>query len=302
MVAIPSRHRSLVLLASMLTLQVLLLAVQIKRGGQARLIRVWSVSLVSPVQSGGRWVLDEIHGVWSHYIALHGAGKENDALRAEVAQLQLRNAELEGRAAEADRLARLLAFREAHVDIPMVAARVISAGADPASRTVFIDRGQSDGIRRNMAVITTDGAVGKILEAFKSTAQVQLLSDKDAGVGVLLASSRSQGVVTGTGEPSLVMKYVSNDLQVPYNERVLTSGQDRIFPKDLPVGTVIEVRPGMPFKSIRVKPAAHLDQLEEVLVLLTQSDLEPQKEKPPAPQAAPNSGKPSAAGKGPGQP
>jgi rod shape-determining protein MreC len=300
MVAIPSKHRSLLLLTTMLTAQVLMLAVQIKRGGQARLIRVWSVSLLSPVQRGGGWVLDGIHGVWSHYISLHNAGKENDTLRSEIARLELRNAELVGRAAEADRLAALLAFRDAHTEVPMVAARVISAGADAASRTIFIDRGQADGIRRNMGVITPDGAVGKILEAFKSTAQVQLLNDKDAGVGVLLAGSRIQGVATGTGDPWLLMKYVGNDEQVAYNERVLTSGQDRIFPKDLPVGTVIEVRPGNPFKQIRVKPAAHLDRLEEVLVLLSQSDLEPSKEKSSAPAPAP--GKTSAPGKGPAQP
>ena len=62
--------------------------------------------------------------------------------------------------------------------------------------------------------------------------------------------------------------------QVALGERVLTSGQDRIFPKDLPVGTVAEVKPGNPFKQIRVKPSAHLDRLEEVLVLLTRQELE----------------------------
>jgi rod shape-determining protein MreC len=88
--------------------------------------------------------------------------------------------------------------------------------------------------------------------------------------------------VGGLGEPLLQMKYVSNDEEVPMGERVLTSGQDRIFPKDLPVGTVAEVKPGNPFKQIRVRPAAHLDRLEEVLVLLTQRELEPKKEAEPS--------------------
>jgi len=101
-----------------------------------------------------------------------------------------------------------------------------------------------------------------------------LLTDKDGGAGALLATSRAQGPVGGLGEPLLMMKYVSNDEQVPIGERVLTSGQDRIFPKDLPVGTVVEVKPGSPFKVIRVKPAARLDRLEEVLVLLTREELE----------------------------
>ena len=71
----------------------------------------------------------------------------------------------------------------------------------------------------------------------------------------------------------MMMKYVSNDDDVKVGQQILTSGQDQIFPKDLPVGTITEVKPGSPFKLIRVKPAAHLDQLEEVMVLLTRQEL-----------------------------
>ncbi len=126
-----------------------------------------------------------------------------------------------------------------------------------------------------MGVITPEGVVGKVLEVYGNTAQVLLLTDRDGGAGALLAGSRTQSPVGGVGEPLLVMKYVTNDEQVAIGERVLTSGQDRIFPKDLPVGTVVETRSGNPFKVIRVKPAAHLDRLEEVLVLLSQQELEP---------------------------
>ena len=74
----------------------------------------------------------------------------------------------------------------------------------------------------------------------------------------------------GHGEPLLGMEYVSNEVKVEAGEAVLTSGQDRIFPKDLPVGTVLEAKPDRHtgFQQIKVKPAARLDQLEEVLVLL----------------------------------
>jgi rod shape-determining protein MreC len=107
-----------------------------------------------------------------------------------------------------------------------------------------------------------------------------LLGDKESGVGALLASTRTQGPVKGEGEPLLLMDYVSNDEKVSVGEPVLTSGQDRIFPKDLPVGTVVEtsVDRKSPFMQIRVKPAAHLDRLEEVLVLLTRQDLDPKKD------------------------
>jgi len=292
MIALPSRHRSLVLLAAVVVSQVLLLAVQIKRERQVRLIRVWAVALVTPVQRAGAWTLDRLHGGWSNYVALRHTRHENEELRAEVDRLKLRNSELESRAAETDRLAGLLGFREAHADVPMLPARVIGSSADTASRTVYINRGERDGVRKNMGVITPEGVVGKVLEVFRDTAQVLLLTDKEGGAGALLANSRTQSPVGGTGEPHLIMKYVSNDEQVPIGERVLTSGQDRIFPKDLPVGTVVEVKPGNPFKAIRIKPAAHLDRLEVVLVLLTREELEPKKE--PEPSVARTPAKPAA--------
>lgn len=278
MLAVPSRHRSLVLLAAVVVSQVLLLAVQIKRERQVRLIRVWAVSLITPVQRAGTWAIDRLHGGWSNYVGLRNTRRENHELRAELARLKLQNSQLEGRAAEADRLSALLGFREAHADVPMIAARVIGASADPASRAIYINRGESASVRKNMGVITPEGVVGKVLEVYPHTAQVLLLTDKEGGVGALLAGTRTQSPVSGTGEPLLVMKYVSNDEQVAVGAQVLTSGQDRIFPKDLPVGTVVETKPGNPFKLIRVKPTAHLDRLEEVLVLLSQQELEPKKE------------------------
>jgi rod shape-determining protein MreC len=85
----------------------------------------------------------------------------------------------------------------------------------------------------------------------------------------MLADSRIQSPVGGVGEPLITMKYVPNDDDVKVGERVITSGMDQIFPRDLPVGTITEVRPGPSFKQIRIKPAANLEKLEEVLVLLT---------------------------------
>jgi rod shape-determining protein MreC len=124
-------------------------------------------------------------------------------------------------------------------------------------------------------VITPDGVVGKILAVYPDTSQVLLIGDKESGVGALLSVTRTQGAVKGTGDPQLSLDYVSKDTKVSAGEAVLTSGQDRIFPKDLPVGTVIDATPDRksPFMRIRVMPAAHLDRLEEVLVLLTRQEL-----------------------------
>src|SRR4051812_43827242 len=112
MLAVPSRHRSLTLLAAMLATQLLLLAVQIKREQQVRLIRVWAVELVAPLGRAAMWTTDGLRGAWSGYVALRHLHQENDQLHSEIDRYKLRNAALESRAFEADRLSSLLGFRE----------------------------------------------------------------------------------------------------------------------------------------------------------------------------------------------
>jgi rod shape-determining protein MreC len=277
MAAIPSRHKSLVLLTGVVLVQVLFLAVQIKRDSQGRLLRSWTVGAISPFERSGAWGFGRVRDVWRHYFALQNTTRENETLRQENDALKLQLSQLQSKAAEADRLATLLNFRRLNRDVPMLGARVIGASADAGSQTIFVDRGERDGVRRNMAVITPDGVVGKVSEAFSNSAQVLLLTDKDSGVGAMLAESRIQRPVGGTGEALLQLKYVTNDDTVNVGERVVTSGMDRIFPKDLPVGTVAEVKPGNPFRLIRLRPAANLERLEEVIVLLTLHPLELQK-------------------------
>ena len=202
MLNVYSRHRSLALLVGVVFAQLLLLAFQIKRDQGVPLIRYWAADLVTPVGRVGTWTSSKIRGVWRGYIDLHGARVESARLQAEVDQLRLRNFELEADAREAQRLQHLLDFREAHPQALMLAAQVIGASADPASHTLFINRGARDHLRRDMPVITPEGIVGKIVEVFSNdTAQVLLIDDKDSGVGALFADTRTHGVVQGTGDP-----------------------------------------------------------------------------------------------------
>jgi len=292
MVALPSRHRSLFLLIGVILLQVLLLAVQIKQDSQSRLIRVWTVSAVSPVQRSGAWGIGRFRDVWRHYFALSDAARENEELRSENGRLKLELMQLQSKSAEADRLAALLNFRQRQGKVPMVVARVIGSSADANSNVIYLDQGHHEGIRRNMGVITPEGVVGKVIESFRDTSQVLLLTDRDSGVGAMIADSRIQSPVGGTGEPLLSMKYVGNDDEVAVGSRVVTSGMDRIFPKDLPVGVITQVKSGMPFKQIRVRPSANLEKLEEVIVLLTTDPLVMKQEAPP--EASSNSAAPAS--------
>jgi rod shape-determining protein MreC len=274
MPGIPSRHKSTFLLTGVVLLQVLLLALQIKRDSEGRLIRVWTVGAFSPFERAGNHGIGHLRETWRHYFALQNASRENEQLRRENDELKMQVNQLQSKAIEADRLALLLNFHKSHENVPMLGARVIATSAGTASATIMLDRGSKDHIKKNMGVITPEGVVGKVVEVYDNTSEVLLLTDKDSGVGAMLGNSRVQSPVGGAGEPLLVMKYVANDDTVNIGERVVTSGMDKIFPRDLPIGTITDIKPGNPFKSIRIRPSANLERLEEVIVLLTLQPLQ----------------------------
>ena len=292
MAGIPSRHKSIFLLAGVVLLQILLLALQIKRDSEGRLIRVWTVGAFSPFERAGNHGIGHLRETWRHYFALQNTSRENEQLRRENDELKMQVNQLQSKASEADRLALLLNFHKSHENVPMLGARVIATSAGTASATIMLDRGSKDHIKKNMGVITPEGVVGKVVEVYDNTSEVLLLTDKDSGVGAMLGNSRVQSPVGGAGEPLLVMKYVANDDVVNVGERVVTSGMDKIFPRDLPIGTITDIKPGNPFKTIRIRPLANLERLEEVIVLLTLQPLQLNKETETAKPSASVASKP----------
>ena len=265
--AVWETHRHVSLLVAVLLAQLFLLAYQIKTDNNVRLLRRWTVAVISPVEKGFNAAWDGGASLIRNYVALYNARQENERLRAELDQVRLRLHTVEARAAEADQLASLLEFRQANADAPLVAAEVIGANPAAATRTIFIDRGRDAGLKVNMVAMTPEGVVGKVVEVYDSTAQVLLLSDRKSGVGVELADSHVKGVLKGTGSSLCRLEYVPHEETVAVGALLLTSGQDQLFPKGLPVGQVLSVRPGEFFQEIVVQPAAPLNRLEQVLVL-----------------------------------
>ena len=270
------RVRPLLLLTITVGAQVLLLAFQIKGEQNVPLIRRWAAAVVTPLERGGTATFSSFGNIWKGYIGLRNARTENEQMRAEMQRLQLRNQQLESQNAEAQRLASLLNFHDSHPEIEMMAASVIGSSSDSTSHTLFINRGSNDHVKMNQPVITPDGVVGKIVEVFPRSSQVQLINDQSSGVGALFAASRTHGILKGKGDPEPSLEYVATEEKVQPGDIIVTSGEDRIFPKDLYLGKVESTKPGgnaSPFQTIKVTPAARLDRLEDVIVLLTTNDL-----------------------------
>jgi len=270
-----ARHRNSVVLAAALFVQMIGLAVQVRtpvdrdhaEKGSTRLIRVWTVSVLSPFERALVSTGHSLRGLWSGYVDLRSVREENGRLREENQQLKIQQALWNQDASQAHRLQALLDFKQ-HFIHQTTAAQVIGSSGTETSRVLYLDRGSRDGIRPDMAVITPDGIVGKISRVFASTSQVLMITDPTSGVGGLLESSRLHGIVRGTQRGDVSLRYIMQEESVQKGEHVLTSGGDRIFPKGLQVGTITDIaRGGDGFYSLTLSPAANLNRLEEVLVV-----------------------------------
>jgi rod shape-determining protein MreC len=272
------RYRNLIILVGALFLQVIALGVQVRRPTDTeptRLIRVWVVSAVTPLEKGIVRLQSGTAYLWHNYFYLRGVRQENRDLKAEIQKLRLEQVRLNEDAGQARRLQTLLAFKEQFIS-KTVAAQVIGSSGSEQSRVVYIDKGSDDHIATDMAVITSDGVVGKVLRVFDKVSQVLLINDQTSGVGAILQTSRLQGVLRGTPAGEVVLEKVMSDEKVQPGEEVFTSGGDRIFPKGLKVGVVTHASPGSDlFLNIHVKPSADLSKLEEVLVVTQIEQKEP---------------------------
>src|SRR5215472_18489959 len=233
---------------AVLFIQIVALATQVKRpdgnkpgtSGSTRLIRVWTVTAITPFERALVATGHFFGGAWRDYIDLHNVRKQNLEYQEELVRLRLEQARLKAAADESKRLRALLDFKERYVGAT-IAAQVIGNSGSDSLRIVTIDKGSRAGIKPDMAVITPDGIVGKVKEVFPLSSQVLMINDRDSGAGVILESTRLQGIVKGTGPGELMINGVMSDEKVDVGETVVTSGGDRVYPKGLPVGTVTHV-------------------------------------------------------------
>ncbi|HKS72960.1 MAG TPA: rod shape-determining protein MreC [Terriglobales bacterium] len=272
------RYRNVSILAAAVFIQLIGLAVQVKRPTEnesTRLIRVWTVTAVTPLEKGLVHVQNKVTDVWHNYIYLRGVRQQNRALQEQIQQLQLDQVRLTQDAQQAHRLQALLGFKEQYID-KTTAAQVIGSSGSEQSRTVYLDKGSDDGIKVDMPVISSQGVVGKVIKVFSRTSLVLLINDQNSGVGIIVDRSRLQAVLKGKTGGKLGLENVMAEEDVKPGDRLLTSGGDQIFPKGLPVGTVSDVRQGSEFLQVNVQPAAALNRLEEVLVITKKQERTPE--------------------------
>jgi len=267
MEALLNRYRNLTVLLVVILAQLLLLAYQVKTNQDVRLIRVWAVTAITPIAHVLEVVRANTIGIAENYFVLIKVREANQRLQQENGQLKLENNFLRTELQTADRVKALSAFQQQSPSRTL-ASRIIGSATGATSKVVFVDRGSTSGVMKGMAVVTPDGIVGKVVAAYPTASQVQLITDENFAAGVISDKHRVHGTLMGKGQNKPMVNYVQNEEVVDQGEIFYTSGDDRVFPKGMPVGTATVVRPGRNFKEIYITPSAFQNGIEEVLIVL----------------------------------
>lgn len=201
------------------------------------------------------------------YIFLVRTHRENERLVRELNRLKLENSITSELLLENERLRDFLAFTKLHSP-SSVTAQIIAKDSSPSSQTVTINKGENDGIEKDMAVVIAAGIVGRVQAVLPGTAKIILLTDPASTLAVRVQRNREEGLLEGKLN-RCALKYVSYYADIQEGDLLVTSGLDGIFPKGLPVATVIKVskHEANAFQTVIAKPAVSLSRMEEALVL-----------------------------------
>lgn len=237
-----------------------------------RRIRTVAQSIAYPFQRTASAVGYWFGGLFGGVGELRRASTENQQLRAQVDQMQNELRETRQKAAAADRLEKLLKL-SSPPNYNTVTAQVIARDPSLWFDSITINKGRAAGVEINMAVVTADGIVGRIVSTGPLSAQVMLITDEKSGAGAIvgqLGQSNAIGSIKGMGDNGLLdMRYVSGLEKVQIGDLVYTTGQDGIYPAGYTIGHVVELRPGTATQAqvIHIRPSAGLDRLKEVVIL-----------------------------------
>ena len=238
---------------------------------------------ISPVQEGLTRFAQGSNGIVRDYFTLVNVSRENRQLKDEVAKLKSQQTRLNELQIQNQHLSDLLELKDALDPLNVMGAEVIGADAGAISRTMIVSQGSESGIQPGMAVISTDGVVGRVIACGTRASRVLRIDDHNSALDAFDQRTRARGIVTGLVDDGVIMKYVERSQDLRVGDALVTSGLDPSFPRGLLVGTVKSVSqegPGM-FLNVQVAPAVDFRNLEQVLIITQQK---PQLSEEPTPK------------------
>lgn len=258
------------LLIALVAVALVLMTVWFREGNSGPLhrVRLGVQAATAPIGAVGEFATRPLRGLFLWASDLGVSRSELETLRKQNGQLRALNAQLEEAKLENDRLRALVGLAQSG-QMKSLAAHVIARPVDSWEGVVTIDRGTADGVQPLMPVVGPAGLLGQTVDVTAHTARVRLITDQQSGVAAMLQKTRATGIIRGSLEGNLTLRFVSKNTTITPGDVVITSGLGGVYPKGLIIGNVAEVKrtPSDLYPYILVDPSAQLEGIEEVLVL-----------------------------------
>ena len=197
-----------------------------------------------PVQTFVHGLTDDVTAFFVRVFRPSELEQENAALRAELTEQKMKNALLEETMRENARLTELLDFADSNTGMYYVTAKVIARSEGASVDTLTLNVGTRNGVTEKMAVVVSDGIVGRVAEVGTTWCKVRTMLNDDMRISVMVEQTRDEGmlgglVLDGGGMVGLQLYYLPAGAVVTAGDRVLTSGLGGVFPRGLFVGEVL---------------------------------------------------------------
>ena len=270
-----SRRKTYALLLALAALA-LIATIYMTSGERDRLTPMEYVvrEILSPVQTGLFRVAGWVNNAVRTLTTLSLKVRETEVLKREVAILTAENVYLEEQRLENIRLRKLLNFEE-KIPHKTLAAEVIARDPGNWLNTVTLNKGTGHGVKKDMALVSCEGLLGRVVSASSNTANALLVIDPRSAVGGVAQRTRSLVLVEGDpGAPGMcLVKCLTMESDLVIGDKILSSGLGGIYPKGLVIGEIVELIPGKygVGSAARLKPAADFARLEEALIILEPS-------------------------------
>ncbi|MCS7281437.1 MAG: rod shape-determining protein MreC [Desulfobacterota bacterium] len=205
---------------------------------------------------------------YDRYLDLVDAKKEVIELRRRLDALYLEYSRLKELERENRQLRQILELKEKK-EYKMVVASIVGEDIKSWYKGILIDKGRDSGIKEKMPVISPKGLVGQVIEANRKTSKIMVINDAKSAVDVYVEGKEIRGIVEGSGETTLKLKYVKKNEDLEAGDKLITSGKDGIYPRGIPVGIVVNInkKKGGIFLDVDVMPFANFRVLDYVIVL-----------------------------------
>jgi len=263
--------KNLIILISLILVQFILISIQVPLSQKDNYFERAVFSIFSPIQHGIISFFRSIGKIWKNYFYLREVQSQNQIMEKEIFMLRQENNLLKNVLqkfrSEKEIQENLLKMHE-----NILPAQVIGLDATNYHKSVIINKGTMDGLKKNMIVLDKNGnLVGRVIGPISlKEARVQLITDNESGIGVFSQQERAMGVLVGDGQGQCSLEYIlATTKGIFEGEEVITSGFDRMYPSGIKVGKIISINKTKSLHwQIKVEPYFDFRYLDQVAVIM----------------------------------